>query len=187
MLRMILDVDSSERYAITTKDRFGRGLWRLESGSAGALLVDDRRKLYCRAADGVRIPEMALESLPLDELPAVLLGRLPANLVRSSETGESRADEYRDRRDRRWTVRGAPARPESWTVWESEEPWLWWRRHESDGGVLSHRGGSQFRWKLVAKEARSGVFETVEPGAQYVPIDCDHWALGASRETSKGH
>ena len=78
--RLVLKLESAERYRIETKDRFGRGLWRIEADRSGTVWVDDRRKVFCASEDGIRIPEIALESLPLEELPAILLGRLPGKL-----------------------------------------------------------------------------------------------------------
>ena len=86
----------------------------------------------------MRIPEIALESLPLGELPAILLGRLPGDLSVA-------ADGWRDGAGRRWTVVGSPEEPEGWTVWEAGEPWLWWGRGQDGEGILSHRAGSQLR------------------------------------------
>ncbi len=174
-LRLILKLESRHRYRIETKDRFGRGLWRIEFGPEQTVLVDDRQNTYCESHEGVRIPEIALESLPLEELPAILLGRLPGDLGPLSKPGW-----YRDSQGRRWTASGGSSQPDSWTVWQAGEPWLWWGRDEQGEGVLSHRDGSQLRWRHVAGEPLvEGLVELrLEP--RYEQVACDEWSVSAT-------
>lgn len=176
-LRLVLKVEGPERYLVETRDRFGRLLWRIEGSAERNLLVDDRLRLYCASEEGIRIPEIALEALPLEDLPGILLDRLPGGLVPleapGGEAGE--AAEYRDRRWRRWTVTGPVEEPTAWTYWESGEPRMWWRREAPGEAVLSHRAGTQLRWKRVASEPMAGALETLELDASYQRIACSAW------------
>lgn len=179
--RLVLKLESAERYLIQTKDRFGRGLWRIDAGPSGSVLVDDRQRLFCASDGGIRIPEIALESLPLGELPAILLGRLPGDLEEVTAGGE-----YRDRCGRRWTVSGNGPEPSKWTVWQSDEPWLWWRREAAGEGLLSHRAGTQLRWKRVADEPMSGEIPELALTPEYVKIACEDWP-GRIEKTANDH
>lgn len=179
-LRVILKLEARDRYRVETKDRFGRGVWTVEAIAGEILFVDERSRLYCRSRKGVRIPEIALESLPLGELPAVLLGRLPGDLTRAGE------GEYRDSDGRRWTVVGQAMAPESWTVWEDGEPWLWWRDEGESGGLLSHRTGSQLRWRRVANEPLAAGLPKPDLGDRYTRVGCDEWAASTGAGRASG-
>ncbi len=172
--RLVLKLESAERYLIETKDRFGRGLWRIEADGSGTVLVDDRRKIFCASEDGIRIPEITLESLPLEELPAILLGRLPGDLESVAGDGE-----YRDRNGRRWTVittlTASGPEPSGWTLWENGEPWLWWHGEAAGEGMLSHRAGTQLRWKRVAGEPLSGEIAPLVLTPKYESVACEAW------------
>lgn len=169
--RLVLQLEARDRYRIATKDRFGRSLWRIDVSAQGTLLIDDRRQLACRSSDGIRIPEIAVESLPLGDLPAILLGRLPGDLERL----DARPGEYRDGRGRRWTVSGKQEEPSGWTVWQHGEPWLWWKRDVGGEGLLSHRGGSQLIWRRVALEPLAASLEGLQLGPAYHWRACETW------------
>lgn len=167
--RLVLKLERSDRYLVETKDRFGRGLWRIEADSAEKVLIDDRRRVYCTTEGGIRIPEMAMESLPLSQLPAILLGRLPGDL-KPGDDGD-----YRDVEGRVWRVNTTGAELSGWTLLEEEEPWVWWSREASGNGVLSHRTGTQLRWRLVAIEPMSGEIQGLVLTPDYFEIACENW------------
>ena len=169
--RLVLQLEARDRYRVATKDRFGRSLWRIDATPEGTLLIDDRRHLACRSSDGIQIPEIALESLPLGDLPAILLGRLPGDL----QSLEDQPGEYRDGRGRRWTMSGEEEEPSGWTVWQQGEPWLWWKRDVGGEGILSHRGGSQLSWRRVALEPLAADLEDLQLGPAYHSVACENW------------
>jgi len=171
-LRLVLQLVGSERYRIETKDRFGRSLWRLDVASERATLLDDRARIFCTSSEGVRIPEVALDSLPLEALPAILLARLPGDLEPLG------GGEFRDRAQRRWTASGSGAEVLAWTFWDAGEPKLWWTRENGGGGVLSHRAGSQLRWKRVAGEPLSAPVAPLVMQSGYREIACASWPGG---------
>lgn len=176
-LRMVLRTGEDRQYAIETKDRFGRSLWRLLSTPTATRLIDDRRRVTCESSGDVRIPEIALESLPLRELPPILFGRLPSDLVPTQTEGE-----FLDASGRRWTVTEGNGEVRSWTVWEDDKPWLWWSAMEEDVGLLSHRAGSQLRWRLVASEPikedeRLWPPAAFEVGDDYAAVSCQEWVI----------
>ena len=145
--RLVLKLESAERYLIETKDRFGRGLWRIEANGSGTVLVDDRRKIFCASEDGIRIPEITLESLPLEELRWAVITTLTAS----------------------------GPEPSGWTLWQNGEPWLWWHGEAAGEGMLSHRAGTQLRWKRVAGEPLSGEIAPLVLTPKYESVACDAW------------
>ncbi len=179
-IRLALRLPAPESQSLEARDRFGGALWRILVDPEGTLLIDDRDKSYCRSGDRLRLPDLALESLPLRGLAAVLLGRLPGHL----EAVDNATGEYRDDEGRRWTGSVEDGALRSWTLWQAGEPWVWWRPLEGDGGVLSHRGGSQFRWVRVAEESLSleggetdaeSDSESGRVPAGYRELDCEDW------------
>ncbi len=179
--RLVLKLESADRYLVETRDRFGRGLWRIAAAPTGTVLVDDRQDLFCVSDGEIRIPEMALETLPIRELPAILLGRLPGGLEPGASEGE-----YRDRQGRRWTVAVAGARLSRWTVWQAGEPWLWWLQEAAGQGVLSHRAGTQLRWRRVAGEPLIGEIPPLSLTPGHIEIGCEDWPTSAEN-AADGH
>ncbi len=180
-LRLVLRSAAPDRFQLSAADTLGRALWALEVAGTGSLLVDHRRELFCTGAAEVRLPQAALAPLPLATLPEVLLGRLPVRPEdavggpggdpgASAEPAAAELD-FRDRAGRRWTARLEAGAPASWTLWEGGRPVLWWRR-DGDGGILSQREGSQFRWRPVVREALAGGLERLEAPAEYAAGGC---------------
>jgi len=150
----------------------------LTFGSDETLVVDHRHQQFCTTGRAVRVPEAALASLPIEMLPLVLLGRLP--VPAGSEAADGELD-LRDSQGRRWTARMEQGRPRSWTLWRSGEPSLWWLA-QPRGGILSHRSGSQFRWREAVVESLAGGLERPGAPAEYEQVECDDWSLPELRE-----
>lgn len=140
-------------FQLAASDALGRALWTLTVAETRALLVDHRRRLYCSDAEAVVPPQAGLAELPLAALPRVLAGRLPI-APRAAPPGDDRLD-FEDDAGRRWSAVFEAGAPSSWTLWEQDEPLLWWSAAPR-GGILSHRQGSQFRWRMTVREEGAG-------------------------------
>ena len=168
---MILRLAGPQRYQLTAADALGRALWAADYQRGEFLFIDFRRRLACRSRKGFPVPEVALQSLPVAELPAVLLGRLPGRLVATSDRGTS--DDFTDFEGHRWTVEGArDGTVASWTLWLEGRPVLWFRQLEEES-VLSHRQGSQFRWRQTVAEPMNAVLEPVSSPAGVRFVECE--------------
>lgn len=167
-LRLVLRQVATDRFRLQASDAFGRAVWGLDLDGEEVVLVDHRKRRACVSGKEVRVPELALRPLPLTAVPRVLSGRTP--LRAPADTDES---DWTDGAGQRWTSRRQGERLESWTLWQSGQPRLWWRR-QPRGGVLSHRDGSQFRWRQVAQEHQppSGYQRVVIP-PDYESGECD--------------
>ena len=168
-LRLALLVETRERYQARASDTFGRGLWSLELESGSVRFLDHRRREHCLTEREVRIPELALSTLPIDRLPDVLTGRLPAEPA-AAGSGTQPAD-FHDREGRRWTASYTGGTLETWTLWSQGEPLLWWQRQER-GGLLSHRQGSQLRWRQTVEEPLGQGLATLEVPPRYRAVEC---------------
>lgn len=157
-VRVVLRLQEPDRYRLTLSDRLGRTLYTVDVGLGGGWLADHRSRQACPipASGGALVLRGApLEGLAIAALPAVLLGRVPAEPASPIlEDGDGAEDElsFRDPRGRRWTVRREGTEVVGWTLWQGGEPVLWWRR-DGERALLSDRlRGAQLRWQTVARE-----------------------------------
>ncbi len=176
-LRLVLRRQTDERFQIQTSDTLGRALWSLDFASGSALLVDHRERVVCTAGSELRVPEVALAPLPLSALPRVLAGRAP--LLPPAPVADPL--DWIDAAGRRWSLRRDGDEIVSWMMWRSGEPQLWWQR-QPRGGILSHREGSQFRWRTVVSEPlAAGVYRPLQAPPEYRRELC-----GAAANTDQG-
>lgn len=169
-LRLVLRQLAAERFQIRTADALGRAVWSLELAASEVLLVDHRERRACRTGRELRVREIALAPLPLEAIPRVLAGETPAVPPPAAD-----ASDWTDPTGRRWTARREAGALAAWTLWEEGEPVLWWLR-QPRGGILSHREGSQFRWKEAAREPL--------PDGGYSPLEVpEGYALGACADS----
>lgn len=171
-LRLALLVAAEEGYQARASDGFGRALWSLEVSADRATLVDHRQRRYCVSDGELEIPELALGALPLERLPAVLAGELPAEPRRPAD---DRGD-FVDAAGRRWTSSVAGDRVEAWTLWREGRPLVWWKRSEP-GAVLSHRDGAQLRWRRSVAEALEAPLAALVVPAEYTAAGCEELAV----------
>jgi hypothetical protein len=169
-LRLILRLDTIDRFQLVASDVLGRAVWSMELYDQQVLLVDHSAKTYCVAGMELALPEVVLDPLPVRSLPSVLLGYLPVAVSADSVTGDARFD-FTDPDNRRWTGSFEAGKPSSWMLWEEEQQVLWWTRKDK-GGILSHRQGVQFRWRTVVREPLESTFERLAVPESYTRAAC---------------
>lgn len=166
-LRLVMRQAAPDRFQLRAADTFGRAVWSLDVEGEQVLLVDHRRQEACRAGGELRIPEIALRPLPLPAVARVLDGRTPL----PAPAGADRTD-WTDDTGQRWTARWENDGLASWTLWQVGEPQLWWTR-QPRGGILSHRDGSQFRWRRTAREELTAAeYRRLEAPGEYRLGEC---------------
>jgi len=169
-LRLTLRRPGEERFQLHAADVLGRALWSLGSSGGETLMIDHRRREYCVFEGDVVVRAIALAELPVLILPRVLLGELP--FAGGRETGSAELDVI-DSRHRRWTATMAEdGHAVAWTLWQNDQAMIWWRKTD-DGAILSHRGGAQVTWTLIADEILETVPPSLEPPVEYEPGHCD--------------
>lgn len=149
-LRLVLRQVAADRFQLKAADSFGRAVWSLDLDGdldgEEVLLIDHRKDEACVSGSELRVPEMALRPLPLPAVARVLVSQTPLEAPPDLD----RTD-WIDDTGQRWTARWEDDLLAAWTLWQEGEPQLWWSR-QPHGGVLSHRDGSQFRWRRTARE-----------------------------------
>jgi len=154
-VRMVLRLERPDRYRLTVSDRLGRTLYTVDVGASGGWLADHRSRKACPiggGGDALVLRGAPFEGFSTAALPAVLLGRVPAEPAGPVIEGEPGELVFRDRRGRRWSVRSAGEDVLAWTLWQGDRPVLWWRR-DGERVLLSDRlRGAQLRWQTVARE-----------------------------------
>jgi len=180
-LRLILRLQSVDFFELATADSLGRPLWTLQLADAFTIFLDHREQIFCVSEADIRLGEVTLEMFPLTSVPRLLLGMLPIELGEGTQRGAS--TEYRDDQDRRWSVRTAGDEDEiaAWTLWVADAPTLWWTR-QGKGGILSHRDGSQFRWRQVVEEPMQSNLSRLAPPGSFRQISCDAYDLPEFRQ-----
>ncbi len=163
--RLTLRLAAAERYQVMAVDPIGRALWSLDVDAERGLWLDHRNRGYCTFNGSFDVADVPLAPFPLLSLPALLLGRLPAEPAAPPQAKGSDLT-YRDDQERRWTARLAGDEVESWTLWDDSSPAVLWVKRE-DWAILSDRAqGAQVRWKEVLAEKLPGALAalTVPPG-----------------------
>lgn len=155
-LRVTLRLASPGRYQIQAVDPVGRTLWSLDVAKDLGLIVDHRRRTYCTFAGQFDPSTTPLGPFPLLALPALLLGRVPAEPAQPAQIAELAGGgdiSFRDAAGRQWAAAvDAAGGVASWTLARKEEPSVWWRRYD-DWAILSDRERSvQVRWREVLRE-----------------------------------
>jgi len=169
-LRVALVVLGPSAYSLSVSDTFGRSLWDLRVDPERSYLIDHRHDAYCEIDASMPLPGDTLGLFPLEILPALLLGRLPVTPSRKIEYDGG--VEFRDDSGRRWTAEWKDSMLNSWTLWQEEEPRVWWMR-QPKGGILSSRLGSQIRWRQTLEERLQDDFQVPELPVDYEEGVCN--------------
>lgn len=149
--RLTLRFEAPDRYRVTTVDAVGRAVWNLSVEGESGLWVDHRNQRFCRFQGLLGLASVPLSPFALPALPALLFGRLPEPPAAPPFVSEQLL-EYRDRSGRRWTARLEAGEILQWTVWENDEPAVWWGLRGEEA-ILSERAeGIQLRWRRVLTE-----------------------------------
>ena len=141
--------------------------------------VDHHQKVYCVSEEEIRLGEVTLEMFSMTAIPRLLLGRLPVDL--EDDLLPLGSTESRDEQGRRWSIRTEEDGMAAWTLWVEDVPTLWWTR-QPKGGILSHRDGSQFRWRQVVEEPMGGEWISLEPPESYPQVSCHEYDLSEFRQ-----
>lgn len=165
-LKVVLRRALGPRFQLVFSDVAGRRVWSLDHSPEAVTLVDHRAGVYCIEGPDLRLPEVHPQELPLAVIPRVLAGLLPVDPGPDSEDGE-----FVDPAGRRWRASSDGGKLMAWSLLDGGGPSLWWTR-DREGGILSQRGGVQYRWQLIVREASS------EPLRDIVPAGFDKGTCG---------
>ncbi len=181
-LFMVLRLERADRYSLEARDRLGRRWFRLVVDGSRGLLLDDREKLYCEFDGAVEIATVPLGPLSFDLLPGMLLGYLPARPKGAYER-EPNVWSVQDAQDRTWTVRTLPdedagdpvergSRVETWALWRSEKPRVWWRRDERWSYLSAPEESLQLKWRIGTVESLAQSLPGLQAPEDFEPGSC---------------
>ncbi|MEM7353244.1 MAG: hypothetical protein AAF657_20785 [Acidobacteriota bacterium] len=169
--KLTLYLEQATRYRMLATD-LGRKLWSLEVDPEGqATWIDYRRKEFCRADAAGALRFVPLAELPVVAMPKLLLGLMPAEPAASLEQSIDRVA-FLDARGQLWNGGLAGNQVDWWSLIESGEPVIWWRR-EGDGGLFVDRDGQQqIRWSQIVHEPLAKPLAVTSPPAKFRPDAC---------------
>jgi hypothetical protein len=153
--RVTLRLVSPARYQLQAVDPVGRALWSLDVQDNAGLALNHHNRTFCHLEGRFDITGVPLGPFPLLSLPALLLGRVPAQPGPNSPTAQPRGRtfEFKDDTDRKWTgVLGEQGIVTQWILSEGSTPKAWYMNRD-DWSILSERDrGVQVRWKEAVRE-----------------------------------
>ncbi|HWM89972.1 MAG TPA: hypothetical protein VN493_04340 [Thermoanaerobaculia bacterium] len=152
--RVTLRLASPIRYQIQAVDPVGRALWGLDVTSEKGVWLDHRNKVTCAFEGSFDVSGIPLGPFPLLSLPSLLMGRVPAEPSGEVEPErKGKRIELRDDIGRRWAVDlGDGGTVEGWTLWDQEQPAVWFMRRDTWAYLSDRSKGVQVRWREVLRE-----------------------------------
>ena len=165
-LKVILRRSPDRRFQLVFSDVVGRRVWSLDNSPQQTILVDHRAGTYCASGPELSLPDVHPQELPLAAIPRVLAGQLP-----TEEDPVAGSDEFVDAGGRRWRASRRGGELVAWSLLDDAGPALWWTR-DREGGILSRRGGEQYRWKLVVSEISLEPLRDIVPEG-FAEVTCD--------------
>lgn len=157
--KLTLYLATDRSYRMAAADSLGRKLWSLQVEESGrAVWLDHRRKEYCETRGADRLLLVPLARLPLEALPRLLLGRMPATPAANLDRNREHLC-YLDIRGQQWKGVLASGEVDWWSLEESGEAVAWWRRDEAGGILFEPRGGLELRWQQIVREGLAQPFE----------------------------
>jgi hypothetical protein len=169
--KVTLRLVSPERYQLQAADPVGRALWALDVADGRGLWLDHHDRTFCLFEGNFDVAGFPLGSFPLMSLPALLLGRVPAEpagLVRE----QGRQVSFLDAAGRQWSVVVAAGRIDSWSAAAGEVPSVWWMRREGWAILSDRERGVQVRWREVLREALGKEPERLQAPGGYREESC---------------
>jgi hypothetical protein len=178
--RVTLRLVSPARYQLQAVDPLGRALWSLDVLDDSGLALNHHNRTFCHLEGRFDLTGVPLGPFPLLSLPALLLGRVPAQPAANSPAAEprGRSFDFRDDTDRRWAGSlGEQGIVKSWILTEGKSPKAWYMQ-SADGSILSERDrGVQVRWREAVRENLDKEPPRLEIPAGYHETECGDPAL----------
>jgi len=149
--KLTLYLEGPNRYRLLASD-LGRKLWSLSVDSQGeALWIDYRGKEYCRSDAASELRFVPLAELPLNAMPKLLLGSIPAVPATGLNRSVDRIS-FLDARGQLWNGGFAEEQLEWWSLVDSGEATVWWRREGRGGTFVDRPGGQRVSWTEIVSE-----------------------------------
>jgi hypothetical protein len=164
--RLTLRLTGPDRYQASAVDPVGRTLWSLDVAGDRGLFLDHRNRLFCRFEGGFDISGVPLSPFPLLSLPALLLGRVPAEPASDVRRDGERVS-FEDDRERRWDATVRAGALSGWILRDEQGPAAYLTRQDGWAILSDRRQGVQVRWREILREELRGEPEPLAEPAGY--------------------
>jgi hypothetical protein len=116
--------------------------------------LDHRNKVTCSFQGSFDVSGIPLGPFPLLSLPALLIGRVPAEPAAGTEPEHlGREIEFEDGTGRHWTAEtAADGTVNGWTLRDGDQPSVWFMRRDNWDYLSDRSRGVQVRWREVLRE-----------------------------------
>jgi hypothetical protein len=181
--RLTLYLETPESFRMDAADGVGRRIFSLEvgpppaapaaaAGGGQALWLDHRNKEYCRLESSGLPRDLPLANLPLEALPRLLLGMMPAQ-PKSELARAGGKISYLDGAGRHWSGSlDAGGLLEWWTLVEAGEAIAWWQRQPEETIYSDRLAGLQVRLQQQVVEPLKAKPSRLEIPAGYAESAC---------------
>ena len=164
--RLTLRLVAPGRYQASAVDPVGRTLWSLDVAGDRGLFLDHRNRLFCPFEGGFDISGVPLSPFPLLSLPALLLGRVPAEPA-GAPTREGERVSFQDDRGRRWDATVRDGALSGWILRDEQGPAAYLTRQDGWSILSDRRQGVQVRWREILREELRGEPEPLATPSGY--------------------
>ncbi len=171
--RLTLYLVDRNSFRMEAADGIGRRIFSLELNAEGrALWLDHRNQLFCRLSKDALPRDLPLAKLPLEALPRLLLGFMPATPAREVAQDSGKIS-YRDAAGQEWSgSRDVAGVLEWWTLAENGEAVAYWQRHAEENIYSDRKAGLQVRLQEQVVEPMRQLPAAVEIPAGYREGTC---------------
>lgn len=150
--RLTLYLASPRHYRMDAADTLGRRVFSLAvEPDDRAIWIDHRAKLYCLTRGASEQTFVPIAYLPLEALPRLILGRMPARPVGEVLQAEGKIS-YRDDQGQLWNGLEKDGELAWWSLLRDGEAVAWWRLNGEENIFSDRRGGQQVRWTEQVRE-----------------------------------
>lgn len=180
--RLTLYLMAANHFRMDAADGVGRRIFSLELAPAVAggalpaapvaLFLDHREKQYCRLASSGLPADLPLANLPLEALPRLLLGVMPAQPAGELAQEEGKIS-YLDAAGQKWSGQvGADGLLQWWTLAEGGEAVAFWQRQPAETIYSDRKAGLQVRLQEQVVERLASRPAPLEIPPGYAEIVC---------------
>jgi hypothetical protein len=168
--KLVLRLETPERYDLAAVDAAGRSLWRLLARGDQGLFEETGAERFCRLVSAAPLPGGLGLDLPLDAIPRLLLARLP--LEDHSGAMAPTPQGQRVEGARRWTWSAKDGELSQWTLWNAGQPSVWWSRREGESLLSVRARATQVHWREAVSEPLREPLGPLTPSAGFEEGAC---------------
>jgi len=151
-LRLVLRRYDSTRFALQASDALGQVRWEIRSDRDAAVWIEPQGQRYCRlnARLALRTPQW-VSNIPVSDIAGLLTGDWPPIDASAPPPAPQLSLPFSDAALRHFTGERAGKEWTNWTLWESGEPLIWFKRIGVESLLSVRQPAVQIRWRVTAR------------------------------------